>query len=197
VYVEGFGQSDLRVREPARQALRAIRNDLKARTDLPVEIMKELGFLAKTATPEEYLRFGLKEKGDPVSGQKLFQSTCIQFHTVGTNGGKVGPDLTTAGAQFPRRELAESILFPSKALREGYQAMNVETKDGDLISGLLKGETADELTLVDAAAQLQRIPKSQIASRKLSELSLMPEGLHAAMTTAEFADLLAYLETLR
>jgi putative heme-binding domain-containing protein len=66
-----------------------------------------------------------------------------------------------------------------------------------LISGLLKGETADELTLVDAAGQLQRIPKNQITSRQLSELSLMPEGLHAALTLSEFSDLLAYLETLR
>jgi putative heme-binding domain-containing protein len=75
--------------------------------------------------------------------------------------------------------------------------MNIETKDGDFFSGLLKAETVEEVTLVDSAAQLQRIPKSQIVSRKLSELSLMPEGLHSGLTLSEFADLLAYLESLR
>src|SRR5688572_11506982 len=201
-YLDGLTNPDVKIRESARQALRAIRKEARPIVEKranPPELAKELRLIygseiAAAATPEDYLRHGLAEKGDPVQGRKTFATICVQCHTIGAEGGKVGPDLTTAGAQFPRRELAESILYPSKAVREGYQAMNVETKDGGLLSGLLKAETAEELTLVDSAAQLQRIPKNQIASRKLSELSLMPEGIHAALSLAEFADLLAYLE---
>jgi len=203
VYLESLGHADVKIRETARQALRAIRKEalpiLKARA-VPPELAKELrqvygnDLFPQAASPEEYLN---AQKGDPANGKKLFQNTCIQCHTIGTEGGKVGPDLTTVGAQFSRHEIAESILFPSKAVREGYQAMNIETKDDEFFSGLLKAETADELTLVDSAGLLQRLPKKDIVSRRLSELSLMPEGLHAAFTPSEFGDLLAYLETLR
>ena len=202
-YLDGLTDSDSKIREGARQALRAIRKEaqpiLKTRATSS-ELSKELRLIfgsEVSASPDDYLRHGLAEKGDPASGKKIFSSSCIQCHAIGSEGARVGPDLTTVGTQFSRREIAESILFPSKAVREGYQSMNVETKDGDFFSGLLKAETPDELTLVDSAAQVQRIPKSQIASRKLSELSLMPEGLHTGLTLSEFADLLAYLESLR
>lgn len=207
-YLDGLAQPDLQVREAARQAIRAIRKaalpTIKARlAALSPEAIKELKLIfdselfANIGAPEDYLRHGLAEKGEAPKGQKLFATLCIQCHTIGAEGGKVGPDLTTVGTQFSRREIAESILFPSRAVREGYQAMNVELKNGESMAGLLKGETADELTLVDSIGQLHRLEKDEILSRKLSELSLMPEGLHAALSLTEFADLLGYLETLR
>jgi putative membrane-bound dehydrogenase-like protein len=202
-YIDSLIHSDLKIRESARQALRAIRKEarpiLEKRAHSP-EIARELRLIfgsEVSPSTDDYLGHAMAEKGDPINGQKLFTSLCVQCHTVRGEGGMVGPDLSTTGAQFSRRELAESILFPSKAVREGYQALNVETKDGESVSGLLKGETNEELTLVDAAGQLQRIPKKQVASRQLSQLSLMPEGLHTALTLSEFADLLAYVESLR
>ena len=199
-YMDGLTQKNVTVRESARQAVRGIRNEARPILAQRPELAKEMRLIfgsETSASPEDYLREGLAAKGAAANGQTLFSRLCVQCHTLGAEGGKVGPDLTTVGTQFSRREIAESILYPSKAVREGYQSLHVETKDNELISGLLKGETADELTLVDAAGQLQRIPKNQITSRQLSELSLMPEGLHAALTLSEFSDLLAYLETLR
>jgi putative heme-binding domain-containing protein len=201
-YVDGLTQTNVSVRESARQAVRAIRNEARPLLAQRPELAKEMRLIFGSQTPgspEDYLRegLGLAGKGAAANGQKLFSKLCVQCHTVRGEGGKVGPDMTTVGAQFSRREIAESILYPSKAVREGYQSMNVETKDNESFSGLLKGETADELTLVDAAGQLQRVPKTQIAFRTLSDLSLMPEGLHSALTLSEFSDLLAYLETLR
>ncbi len=199
-YVDGLTRTNTPVRDSSRQALRAIRNEARPILEQRPELAKELRLIygsESPSKPDDYLREGLARKGQPTNGHALFAKLCVQCHTVRGEGGKVGPDMTTVGTQFSRREIAESILFPSKAVREGYQSLNVETKDGDLISGLLKGETVDEVTLVDSAAQLQRVPKAQIAARSLSELSLMPEGLHTALSVSEFADLLAYLEGLR
>ncbi|HTD87792.1 MAG TPA: HEAT repeat domain-containing protein [Candidatus Binatia bacterium] len=199
-YVDGLARTNLTIRESARKAMRAIRNEARPILEKRPELASEFRLIYGTensSSTDDYLREGLANKGEAANGQKLFAKLCVQCHTIKAEGGKVGPDLTTVGAQFSRREIAESILFPSKAVREGYQSLNIETKDGELLTGLLKGETDDELTLVDAAGQLQRITKGQIVSRKLSELSLMPEGLHAALSTPEFADLLAYLEALR
>jgi hypothetical protein len=43
------------------------------------------------------------------------------------------------------------------------------------------------------AAQVQKVPKSAIKSRKVSALSLMPAGLVNALDKEQILDLLAYL----
>jgi putative membrane-bound dehydrogenase-like protein len=216
LYVWGL-ERGLAAREAARKAIRALGDGALARLkemSLSDEAKKELAAVYKQkpdaqklfanttpALPEEFLEFALKHNGNADAGRAIFFNAqgvaCGQCHTVRNQGGRVGPDLTTIGAQFPRRELAESILYPSKAVREGYQTVMVETKDEETLSGLLKGETADELQLVDSAGQVHRIAKNEIITRKTSELSLMPEGLQAALTLEQFANLLAYLETLK
>ena len=116
---------------------------------------------------------------------------------MGGEGVSIGPDLTSVGSQFSRHELAESILYPSKAVREGYQAVEIETTDDESFSGLAKGETGTEVLLVDRFGQLQRIPKDKVAARRNSDFSLMPEGLHSALTLEQFAGLISYLESLK
>ena len=61
----------------------------------------------------------------------------------------------------------------------------------------MRGETQDELTLVDTENRKTVIHKKDIDRRKISDVSLMPEGLHAGLKPQEFADLIAYLEGLK
>ena len=95
------------------------------------------------------------------------------------------------------KELAESILFPSRSIREGYQRVEVETKNEETLEGLVKTETNDELTLRDANGNNRRVSKADIKDRHNSQLSLMPEGLEAGMALQDFADLVAYLSSLK
>ena len=71
------------------------------------------------------------------------------------------------------------------------------TSDGRLVTGLVKAETDEPLTLVDGEAREHVIPKSEIEDRKFSDVSIMPEGLATGLSREQFADLIAYLETLR
>ena len=82
-------------------------------------------------------------------------------------------------------------------MREGYGQVVVRTKGGEIVTGVLRGETAEELILHDADGARRRIAKEDVERRKASDLSMMPENLRASMTPEEFADLLTYLETLR
>ena len=82
-------------------------------------------------------------------------------------------------------------------MREGYQAVLIETRDGETWSGLFKGETADELSLVDSEGTLRQFRKTDLASRRLSNLSLMPEGLQIGLTPQQFTALVLYLESLK
>ncbi|HEX7447236.1 MAG TPA: PVC-type heme-binding CxxCH protein, partial [Pirellulales bacterium] len=57
--------------------------------------------------------------GELRRGQAVFNSTkaaCVSCHTIGYLGGKLGPDLTRIGQVRTRRDLLESIVFPSASL---------------------------------------------------------------------------------
>jgi putative heme-binding domain-containing protein len=154
-----------------------------------------------TPTLEEYARQADTKPGDPWKGQRIFfeeqRTACIRCHAVHGWGGGVGPELTTAGAQFGRATLIESILFPSKAVREGYQQIELELRSGETYSGLLKAENATAVILLDAEGQSHRIARNQIESQRNSRLSLMPEGLQGALSLEEFTDLVSYLDSLK
>ena len=156
---------------------------------------------AQKLEPADYLDFALKHDGDVARGRKIFHDlsgvACTKCHRVAGEGVDVGPDLTTVGAQFGRAEIAESILYPSKAIREGYQRVEVETKNEQTFEGLVKAEANDELTLRDANGNNRRVSKADIKDRRNSQLSLMPEGLEAGMTLQDFTDLVAYLVSLK
>ena len=221
-YVDGLAGRNPLLRADCRKAIEAIRDQALSMIEVK---MKELSpetvaelqkiyadhaearrsrlFEAKAKIPEpnDYLDFALKHGGDPARGRSIFRDltgvACIKCHRVAGEGNDVGPDLTTAGAQFGRKELAESILFPSRSIREGYQRVEVETKNEETLEGLVKTETNDELTLRDANGNNRRVSKADIKDRHNSQLSLMPEGLEAGMALQDFADLVAYLSSLK
>ena len=221
-YLDGLGGKNPTLRASCRKAIEAIRDrslpgvEVKL-NELPPDTVAELQKIyadsadarkgrlfeveAKKLEPADYLAFALKHDGDVARGRKIFGDlssvACMKCHRVAGEGGEVGPDLTTAGAQFGRTELAESVLFPSKAIREGYQRVEVETKNEETFEGLVKAETNDRLTLRDATGSDHQIPKADIKDRRNSQLSLMPEGLEAGMTQQDFADLVAYLVSLK
>ena len=219
-YLAGLDSGDFQMREVSRSALQSIRREawpeveprLKEVSPTGLSLLKKIYSTDDRARqhfqdvpdilePREYLEYAVRQNGDAVEGQRLFNDlnglACISCHRVGNAGTSIGPDLSSAGSQFSRHELSESILFPSKAVREGYQAVEIETKDGESVSGLSKGETATEVLLLARTGLVQRIPKDSIASRQNSAFSLMPEGLQAALTLEQFAGLISYLESLK
>jgi putative heme-binding domain-containing protein len=152
-------------------------------------------------TVADYVHFALQNKGDSTRGRRLFFNesgvACIRCHTVAGEGHAVGPDMTTIGAQFPRDALIEHLVNPSQSVREGYQQVLIETSDDENFAGLIKSESAESLTILTANSKLETIPKTKITSRHSSQLSLMPDGLHLGLSLEEFADLIAYLESLK
>ena len=77
-----------------------------------------------------------KAPGNPYSGESLFQQRCAACHRLFFKGGSVGPDLT-AYQRDHLGTLLTSILDPSAEIREGYSAVEVETRDGRVLSGFL------------------------------------------------------------
>jgi len=65
------------------------------------------------------------------------------------------------------------------------------------LQGIIPHETEDGILLRDASGAERPIRKEHIREMKTGTVSLMPSGLEKAMTREEFADLLAYLQSLK
>ncbi len=159
-------------------------------------------FDTKALAPEAFAAFAKSHAGDAANGKKIFMDAngagCVKCHKVGAQGGDVGPALDGVGTKYPREFLVETILFPSKQILDGYQQTVIKRKsNGNIEQGVLKSETDAEVTLADSAAQKIVIQKDDIASRKISNVSVMPEGLQTAWKPEEFADVIAYMESLK
>lgn len=142
----------------------------------------------------------IQRKGDVTRGAQVFARNevgCITCHRVNDTGAEVGPALTEIGAKLGKDALYEAILDPSAGIEFGYEAWRIELKSGDDLVGVIKSETADELTMKDAKAVPLRIKKSDIASRQPLKVSLMPEGLQQTMSTQDLVDLVEYLSSLK
>jgi putative heme-binding domain-containing protein len=130
---------------------------------------------------------------DTSAGRKHFQTICASCHKLGEDGTRLGPDLTGSGKNGINYYL-ENIIDPNAVIGTDFQMTVVETKDGDLISGLLINESPDAITLRTTASE-EKIAKSNIARRQLSDKSLMPEGLLDTLGDREKIELLKYLTT--
>ena len=158
---------------------------------------------ARTVDPAEYARFATATAGSADRGRKVYAdlkgAACVKCHMTGTDaasGGDVGPSLVGIATKYNRPQLIESVLYPSKQILDGYQQTRVVTTSEQVKIGIVRGETPTELTLVDADGKKLVLKKEDVAERKALDKSIMPEGLQAGLSLQEFADLIAYLESL-
>jgi putative heme-binding domain-containing protein len=89
------------------------------------------------------------------------------------------------------------VLYPSAKISSGFESTTFALADGRVLTGIVRNETPDLVEIQDAEAKLIRIAKADIDARKRSDISLMPNGLAEGLSLDDFADLIAYLETLK
>jgi putative heme-binding domain-containing protein len=139
--------------------------------------------------------------GDPRRGREIFRRDsgpmCLRCHVVNGDGDRVGPELTDLALKYDRAELVRSILQPNTRVAEGYTSSSFELDDGTILFGMVRTEDAENLELYDNAGETRRVDKRSIVDRATSKVSLMPEGLALLLSEQEFADLVAYLGTLK
>ncbi|QDV34351.1 PQQ-dependent sugar dehydrogenase [Tautonia plasticadhaerens] len=138
--------------------------------------------------------------GDADRGRVVFfgnSSQCQNCHRVGGEGRVVGPDLDGIGAKYPKRELLDHIVSPSKQVDPQYVSYILETTTGLIHSGVLVQANDDFAELKDAEGLSIRVEAGEIEQLVPRAESLMPERLLGSLTAQEAADLLEYLSTLR
>jgi len=140
-------------------------------------------------------------RGDPALGHAIFRRDsgpmCLRCHVVHGEGAAVGPDLSRLARTATREEILEHVLAPSAEIARGHGATILELGDGTLLTGRVLEENVERLRLADSNGAVRDVALDLVAKRRDSSVSLMPEGLARTLTPTEFADLVAWLETLR
>ena len=141
----------------------------------------------------EQMKSVLALKANSANGHAVFTRTCTPCHVVSGEGHVVGPDLTGIRNQ-PPEVLLLHIIVPEYEIMPIYTLYNVDTKDGQSVSGLLASENANNIVLRQAQAIEQTIARANISAMTTSKLSLMPDELEKTMTQQDLADLIGFLK---
>jgi putative heme-binding domain-containing protein len=130
-------------------------------------------------------------------GKNMYDATlCSSCHSMRGEGGAIGPDLTQIGTRFSAKDILENTLDPNKEVSDQYAATVFTMNDGSSIVGRLINEDDGKYIVSQnpfAPQTLRDIPKADVASTKLSRVSLMLPGLLNRLNDEEIKDLIAYL----
>ena len=177
------------------------RTDNELVTTLNVALGKKASTVATYSS--EYVKQlaeEVRQSGNANLGKKVYQSklaNCASCHRIGGIGGTQGPDLSIIGAGRSEEQLAESVLWPNRQVREGFMSIKVLTAEGRIFIGYPVKETDEELHLRDSSTnQIRRIAEEDIDA-KIDAGSIMPASLTAGMTRTELRNLIRYLSSMR
>ena len=133
-----------------------------------------------------------KKKGDPEAGKIVYKNQCSKCHVHGTEGSRIGPDLTGV-AVHSKEHILIDILDPSRSVEGNYREYKVLTADGKTISGLLASETKTAIEIIDGEAKKHTIARQDIEELRASVKSFMPEGFEKQFKGEDLANLLEFL----
>lgn len=143
-------------------------------------------------------------EGDAARGAVVFvqqHMACAKCHAIGNENQKgLGPDLTALGKQVSDEALVEAVLFPSKAIRAGFESVTINKTDGQTISALLVERTEEKVVVRDIArgGELTTIAATDVEDFKPSAISIMPAGqVNQLHSRQQFFDLIRYLMEIR
>lgn len=127
-------------------------------------------------------------------GRQLFfgKATCATCHTVGPQGGQMGPDLTSIQRDRSAHDLLEAIVYPSASFVREFETYEVKTT-GTSYRGILKEKTPELVTVEVAPGNMVRVDRKDITSLEQVNVSMMPQGLDQLLNDQEMADLMAFL----
>jgi putative membrane-bound dehydrogenase-like protein len=132
-----------------------------------------------------------QSKPDPSHGRVVFDRTCAQCHRLFGEGNDIGPDLT--GSNRDNIDfILENVIDPNAIVGSAYKLNIVATKDGRILSGIVR-ERSEKTLVLQTANDRVTLAVDDIEQMKESANSMMPEGIFDNMTADEVRDLVAYL----
>lgn len=188
----------------SKMASKELPNNLALDLGEAVDSTKSAALIAKLAP--------MRKNGDTVSdyqealyggnamlGRRYFmtssQGECTRCHSIGGQGGAVGPSLTKIGSTLSREQILQALVEPSARLSPGFGMVVLTLKDGQTAAGILTSENDHELVLKTSEAEPLKIPVARIAKRDNVPSSMPPMG--SIMSKREIRDVVEFLSGLK
>jgi putative heme-binding domain-containing protein len=130
--------------------------------------------------------------GDAAAGEKVFKRICAQCHKIHGQGTDVGPEITLNGrSSFD--QLLSNVFDPNLVIGAAYRAVVVVTKEGRVLTGLLAEDNPRRVVLKVQGGKIETIPRDDVDTLHISDISLMPEQIENQMKPQEIVDLFTFL----
>jgi putative heme-binding domain-containing protein len=129
--------------------------------------------------------------GDAARGKTTAQR-CLMCHAIAGTGAEFGPALDGWGRGKSADVVATALVRPSAEIAHGYESVEIKTKDGVTMQGVLIKE-GEPLMMRSMGGITQIIPASRIAARRRMPGSLMMSAAQLGLTPQDVADLVAFL----
>ena len=130
--------------------------------------------------------------GNRDRGKALFKKTCSACHQLEGVGTAVGADLNGVRNQG-QAALLLNTLDPNRNVKPKFLTYVVQTDDGRVLSGLIRSESTNTITLRQPDGKEITVQRVNIESMRSTRLSFMPEGMEKQLDHQGMADLLEYL----
>ncbi|MGC2400099.1 MAG: c-type cytochrome [Acidobacteriaceae bacterium] len=137
--------------------------------------------------------------GNAVAGGVLYfgKAQCSSCHMVNTagigQGGFIASDLTGYGANHTAEAIKQAIVQPDTPLDPASRVVEVQTKTGQKLIGVVRSEDNFNLALQTEDGRFHFLTRSSLAEVNYKQYSLMPRDYGARLTSKELDDLVSFL----
>jgi putative heme-binding domain-containing protein len=147
----------------------------------------------------------VQANGDANAGRQVFLSAltnctaCHQVHGIAkiADAFPKGPELTAVGAGLQLELIIESVIWPNRQIKEGYELTTLLLADGRVVSGYVISENDGRIALRDlTTGSIEEFAADAIEER-VKKGTAMPAGFTNTLTRTELRDLVTFLASLR
>jgi cytochrome c oxidase cbb3-type subunit III len=136
--------------------------------------------------------------GNAVAGRVLYfgKAQCSNCHMVNTGvgqGGFIASDLTSYGGTHTARAIKQAIVQPDTPLDPDSRVVEVQTKTGQKLIGVVRSEDNFNLALQTEDGRYHFLTRSSLAGVDYKQYSLMPRDYGTRLTSKELDDLVSFL----
>ncbi len=132
--------------------------------------------------------------GDPRRGRTVFYGAtaqCSRCHAIRGEGGSIGPDLSNL-VERDFASVLRDVDRPSAAINPDYLSYLVSTVDGRALAGSIRSD-GDRLRVGLTTGEEVVVARDEVEEMKPAPISVMPEGLSAAIGAEDMKHLMAFL----
>ncbi len=146
--------------------------------------------------------------GDVAHGEQVYwgKGGCSECHMLRGKGGLSGPDLSNLAGRRKLYSIRDALTKAEHRVDTdggrheislepllSYQPVRVVTRDGKVVSGILKNEDTFSLQMLGSDNELHMFTRDELREVVHERKSLMPTDYDKRLTPEEFQDLLAFL----